>query len=68
MAVLFAAGHVPVLVSGGASVAELLHLVLDAALAVGVILVLQRSRDIVWFWCLHFCLDMTQFIRMGGGG
>jgi hypothetical protein len=33
-----------------------------------VILVLQRSRDIVWFWCVHFCLDMTQLAGISGVG
>lgn len=66
VAVLFAAGHVPALLSAGAAPAELARLVLDAGLGVAVILVLQRSRDVVWFWCVHFCLDMTQYARVSG--
>jgi len=68
VACLFAAGHIPAMVSQGASWSELAGLLRDAGLGVAVILVLQRSRDVVWFWCLHFCLDMTQFPRISGVG
>jgi hypothetical protein len=66
VACLFAAGHVPTMVSQGASWSELGGLVRDAGLGLVVILVLQRSRDVVWFWCIHFSLDMTQFSRVTG--
>lgn len=61
VAALFAAGHVPALLQGGAGPAELALLLRDAALGAGIILVLQRSRDILWFWPVHFVLDMMQF-------
>lgn len=66
VACLFAAGHVPAMLSGGATGPELAGLVRDAALGVAVILVLRRSRDVLWFWCLHFCLDLTQFAGVTG--
>lgn len=68
VACLFAAGHIPVMLSQGAGWFELVGLLRDAGLGVAVILVLQRSRDVVWFWCVHFCLDMTQFARVSGVG
>ncbi len=68
VALLFAAGHVPALMSEGATLAELASLLRDAGLGIAVILVLQRSGDVVWFWCIHFCLDMTQFSRISGAG
>jgi hypothetical protein len=68
VAVLFAAGHIPAILSQGATWLELAGLLRDAGLGVAVILVLQRSRDIVWFWFIHFCLDMTQFDRVSGIG
>lgn len=68
VACLFAAGHVPAMLSGGATPSELAGLLRDAALGVAVISVLQRSRDVVWFWLLHFCLDMTQFAGINGVG
>lgn len=68
VACLFAAGHIPVMVSQGTTWFELSGLLRDAALGVAVILVLQRSRDVVWFWCIHFCLDMTQFAKVSGVG
>ena len=68
VACLFAAGHIPAMISSGVSWWETVGLLRDAGLGVAVILVLQRSRDIVWFWCVHFCLDMTQFARVSGSG
>jgi hypothetical protein len=68
VACLFAAGHIPALVSQGVSQPELLELFRDVGLGVVVILVLQKSRDVLWFWCIHFCLDMTQFARISGIG
>ncbi len=61
VALLFAAGHIPAMVSGGATWLELAGLLRDVALGVAVVGVLQRSRDIVWFWCVHFVMDMSQF-------
>jgi hypothetical protein len=68
VACLFAAGHIPVMLSHGATWNELGGLLRDAGLGVAVILVLQQSRDVAWFWCIHFCLDMTQFSRISGVG
>jgi hypothetical protein len=68
VACLFAAGHIPVMLSQSATWHELVGLLRDAGLGVAVILVLQRSRDVAWFWCIHFCLDMTQFGRVSGVG
>ena len=68
VACLFAAGHIPAMVSQGATWLEVGGLLRDAGLGAAVMLVLQRSRDVVWFWCIHFCLDMTQFARISGVG
>jgi hypothetical protein len=66
VACLFAAGHIPAMVSEGATWVELGGLLRDAGLGVAVIAVLQRSRDVAWFWCIHFCLDMTQVPQVSG--
>lgn len=63
VAVLFALAHVPSLVQSGATASGLGHLILDAALTVGILGVLQRSADVWWFWMVHFAMDMTQFVR-----
>lgn len=68
VAALFAAGHITAMLSQGATPAEFLALVRDAALGTAVILTLQRSRDVIWFCLIHFCLDMTQFARITGIG
>lgn len=67
VALLFAVGHVPALIARGAEIGELTLLLRDVALGTGVILVLQRSRDILWFWPIHFALDMTQFREVVSG-
>jgi hypothetical protein len=61
VAVLFAAAHIPGMLSAGATASSLLPLVIDALLGVLVLSVLQRSRDVWCFWMVHFALDMTQF-------
>ena len=67
VACLFAAGHIPVMMAHGFTWFEGAGLLRDAGLGVAVILVLQRSRDVVWFWFIHYCLDMTQFAKVVGG-
>jgi hypothetical protein len=61
-AFLFAAAHYPQKISQGEAFWPATRDVLiDGALVSGAILVLQKSRDIVWFWCVHFAMDMMQF-------
>ncbi len=61
VAILFAAGHIPALLAGGASAGELVGLIFDAGLVVAVLWFIQRSADIWWIWCVHFAMDMMQF-------
>lgn len=68
IACLFAAGHIPALLAQGASWSAIGALALDAGLGVVIVATLQRSGDVLWFWCLHFSLDMTQFGRTSGVG
>src|SRR5262249_12814679 len=58
VAILFAAGHIPVMVVTGASPRELARLVLDAGLGVVALFIAQRSADVWWLWCVHFAMDM----------
>jgi hypothetical protein len=67
VALLFAAGHIPTLIAGGAGAGELLLLLRDVALGIAVIIVLQRSRDVLWFWPVHFAMDMMQYGSVSGG-
>ncbi|GAB5535087.1 MAG: hypothetical protein Rubg2KO_13360 [Rubricoccaceae bacterium] len=60
VAVLFAAGHIPAFLASGVDPMSLSTLILDAALGVGILLVLLRGRDILWFWMVHAALDVVQ--------
>jgi len=64
VASLFAAGHIPALVTEGISMTEIASLTLDALLGTAVLLAIVRTRDILWFWPVHFVMDMTQFGRV----
>ena len=62
VAFLFSASHYPMKLGEGLSfVAATREVMIDGALVSAVIYVLQRSRDILWFWCIHFAMDMMQF-------
>src|SRR5262245_55483471 len=61
-AALFAGAHIPSMLSNGATGADIASLLLDFALASGVLLAVQHGRDVWWFWCVHTAMDMTQFI------
>lgn len=64
VATLFAAAHIPGLLARGATPSELAALSGDVGLGVLALAVLQRARDIWWFWMVHFALDMTQFYQL----
>jgi hypothetical protein len=61
VAALFAAAHIPGLLANGAATSDIVALSGDAGLGVLALAVLHRSRDVWWFWMVHFALDMTQF-------
>ncbi len=61
IATLFSAAHIPSLLTNGASLIELSSLIIDTSLGVLVLLALSKSRDIWWFFMVHFAMDMTQF-------
>lgn len=67
VALLFAAGHLPTMIAQGTTVAEIAGLARDVALGVLVLGTVLRSGDILWFWPVHFVMDMTQFPRVMGG-
>lgn len=68
VATLFAAGHVPTMLAEGRFLEGLPLLLVSVGLGVGVLAVVRRSRDVVWLWCVHFCMDMTQFAGVSGVG
>jgi hypothetical protein len=61
VACVFAAAHIPAMITNGSSWKELARLALDAGLGVVVLFVAQRSADVWWLWCVHFAMDMMQF-------
>ncbi len=68
VATLFAAAHIPGLLSQGATARGLVPLFADVGLAVLALSVLHRLRDVWWFWMVHFALDMTQFSAAHAAG
>jgi membrane protease YdiL (CAAX protease family) len=64
VALLFASAHLPTLLAQGASYREVLSLLPDAGLGVLVLIVVRRSQDIWWFWCVHFAMDLMQFYAL----
>lgn len=67
VAALFAAGHIPAMLSQGRPVIEFVLLLRDVGLLVVALSLLRRSRDIVWIWPVHFVMDMTQFDEIAFG-
>ena len=63
VAALFAASHIPALITRGEPASEFVGLVRDFGLGVLVLGTLWRSADIAWFWPVHHALDMTQFLN-----
>lgn len=61
VAVLFSAAHIPSLLTSGATFLELASLFIDTGLGVLVLIALSKSRDVWWFFMVHFAMDMTQF-------
>jgi hypothetical protein len=63
---LFSAAHAPTLFVQGVGLSEMGYLLADFVLGTGIVFVLQRSRDIWWFFPVHFVMDMTQFSPVSG--
>jgi hypothetical protein len=62
VAFLFSVSHYPAKIGEGLSfLAATRDVIIDGALVSAVVYVLQRSKDIVWFWWIHFAMDMMQF-------
>lgn len=58
---LFAAAHIPAMLTGGAELIELGTLVLDTLLGVMVMGAIIATRSIWWLWPVHLAMDLTQF-------
>ncbi len=67
VAALFAAGHIPAMLSSSVGVNEITGLIADAGLAIVVLYFLQRGNDVWWFWWVHFAMDMMQFYAVSQG-
>lgn len=62
VAFLFSAAHYPLKMDQGLSfLTATREVLIDGLLVSAVLYVLQRSQDILWFWCIHFAMDMMQF-------
>ena len=61
VALLFAAGHIPSLISSGASTVEISSLFIDTFIAIVILSAVSKSKDVWWFFMVHFALDMSQY-------
>ncbi len=61
VASLFAVGHIPAMISKGFPLHEFYSLFLDAGLGFFLIYTINKTKDILWFWMVHFAMDMMQF-------
>jgi len=62
VAFLFSFAHYPMKLSQGLSfLVATREIIMDGLLVSMVVYVVQRSGDILWFWCIHFAMDMLQF-------
>lgn len=62
VATLFAAGHIPAMISYGVELNSFCGLVLDLLLGVMMLRTVYKSGNFMWFWVVHFTMDMTQFL------
>lgn len=59
---MFAYGHLPSRLDDGVVLTTaLFDLTLDAMLGIGICIAIMRSKDFLWFWPIHFAMDMMQF-------
>lgn len=59
---LFSLGHIPNNLSEGLNFSSILiDRLIDAGLLIGVCLLLNKSKDFLWFWPIHFAMDMMQY-------
>lgn len=61
VALLFAAGHIPSMINDGYSVQEMSGLILDTLIGVVILSAVSKSKDVWWFFIVHFVLDMSQY-------
>lgn len=62
IALLFAITHIPAMISKGVEIENFTGLVFDAGLGFLVLSFVAKSRNFLWFWMIHFAMDMTQFL------
>jgi len=63
VATLFAASHIPAMLSGGEALTsgDAVRLALDVAIGLIVMVGLLKSRDLLWLYPTHLLLDVAQF-------
>ena len=61
VALFFAAAHIPSLLANGTTLEEISLLVFDFGLGLILIGTINKSKDMWWFFMVHYAMDMTQF-------
>ncbi|WP_106795152.1 hypothetical protein [Aquimarina sp. Aq78] len=63
VATLFAAGHIPAMITEGVELNKFLGLIFDAGLGIMLLGAISKSKNFLWFWMVHGAMDMTQFLN-----
>lgn len=61
VATLFATAHIPSMISNGYTLNEMSSLFLDTAIGIIILFAVSKSKDVWWFFIVHFVMDMTQY-------
>lgn len=62
IAMLFALGHIPAMIVKGIALENFAGLIFDTFLGFFALKMLANSRNFLWFWMIHYAMDMTQFL------
>ena len=63
ISLLFAASHIPAMLYNGVALGDFTGLLFDALLGFFALTVVSKSKNFLWFWMIHYAMDMTQFLN-----
>ncbi|MEM0933923.1 MAG: CPBP family glutamic-type intramembrane protease [Bacteroidota bacterium] len=63
ISLLFAASHIPAMLYNDVALGDFTGLLFDALLGFFALTVVSKSKNFLWFWMIHYAMDMTQFLN-----